>query len=281
MESFFKNRKLLIATKHQKEKVIAPILEIELGVTCFVDESFDTDILGTFTGEVERKLDPISTVREKCLQAMKINNCDLGIASEGSFGPHPSIFFVNADDEFLIFIDTLNNVEVIVREISTTTNFNGKQVQNQKELLEFADQIGFPTHGLILRKLKDEKTDIHKGITDIENLKNSFELLWAKYNSVYVETDMRAMFNPTRMNVIKNATKKLVQKIKSTCPQCKTPGFGITDSKKGLKCSLCGSPTDSILRYIYICNHCQFTKEEIYPLNKTTEDPMYCNYCNP
>jgi hypothetical protein len=281
LESFFKNRKLLIATKHQKEKVIAPIVERELGVTCFIDNTLDTDILGTFTGEVERELDPVSTVREKCLQAMKLNNCDLGIASEGSFGPHPSIFFVNADDEFLIFIDTLNNVEVIVREISTTTNFNGKQVQNQKELIEFADQIGFPTHGLILSKLKDEKTEIHKGITDIENLKNSFELLWAKYNSVYVETDMRAMFNPTRMNVIKNATKKLVQKIKSTCPQCKTPGFGITDSKKGLKCSLCGLPTDSILSYIYICNHCQFSKEEIYPLNKTTEDPMYCNNCNP
>jgi hypothetical protein len=100
LESIFKNRKLLIATKHQKEKVIAPIVESELGVTCFIDNSFDTDILGTFTGEVERELDPISTVREKCLQAMKINNCDLVIASEGSFGPHPSIFFVNADDEF-------------------------------------------------------------------------------------------------------------------------------------------------------------------------------------
>ena len=86
--------------------MIAPILEKELGVNCFVDETFDTDALGTFTGEVERELDPISTAREKCLRAMKINNCDLGIASEGSFGPHPSMFFVNADDEFLIFIDT-------------------------------------------------------------------------------------------------------------------------------------------------------------------------------
>jgi hypothetical protein len=31
----FQNRKLLIATKHQKEKVIAPILENELGVQLF------------------------------------------------------------------------------------------------------------------------------------------------------------------------------------------------------------------------------------------------------
>lgn len=277
----FQNRKLLIATKHKKEIVIAPILEKELGVTCFVDENFDTDILGTFTGEIERELDPISTAREKCQRAMKANNCDLGIASEGSFGPHPSLFFINADDEFLIFIDSLNKIEVIVRELSTSTNFNGKQVQSQEELFEFANQIGFPSHGIILRNSKDSNTDIHKGITDIDVLKKSFEQLNAKFNSVYAETDMRAMFNPTRMNLIEKAAQKLVQKIKSTCPQCQMPGFGITDVYNGLKCSLCGSPTKSTLSYIYTCQYCQFTKEEMYPHNKTTEDPTYCDYCNP
>ena len=277
----FQGRKVIIATKHQKESVIAPILEKELGVTCFTDETFDTDILGTFTGEVERELDPISTAREKCLRAMKLNNCNLGIASEGSFGPHPTMFFINADDVFLIFIDTLNNLEVIVRELSTSTNFNGRQIQSEKELLEFAEDIGFPEHGLILRKSKDENTEIRKGITDIESLKKSFGQLHAKYKSVYAETDMRAMYNPTRMEVIKKATEKLVQKIKSACPQCQIPGFGITDVKKGLECSLCGLPTNSILSYIYACQHCQFTKEEMYPSKKTTEDPMYCDYCNP
>ena len=277
----FTNRKLLIATKHQKERVIAPILEKELGVVCFIDENFDTDTLGTFTGEIERELDPISTAREKCIRAMKSNHCDLGVASEGSFGSHPSIFFVSADDEFLIFIDTLNHVEIIVRELSTDTNFNGKQIQNEKELLAFADQVHFPSHGLILRKSKNENTDIHKGIMQIENLIETFELLNTKYSSVYAETDMRAMYNPTRMSVIEKATQKLVQKIKSTCPNCAMPGFGITDAKKGLICSLCGSPTNSTLSYLYVCEHCQFTKEEMYPHQKTTEDPTYCDNCNP
>ena len=277
----FQGRKVIIATKHQKENVIAPIFEKELGVSCFIDETFDTDALGTFTGEVERELDPISTAREKCLLAMKANNCDLGIASEGSFGPHPSMFFISADDEFLIFIDKLNNIEVIVRELSTSTNFNGKQVQSQKELMAFAKDIGFPKHGLILRKSKDENTDIQKGITDFEILKKSFEQLYSKYNYVYAETDMRAMHNPTRMNVIEQATQKLVQKIKSICPECQTPGFGITDAKKGLECSLCGSPTNSTLSYIYVCQHCKFTKEKMYPNKKTKEDPTYCDYCNP
>lgn len=81
----------------------------KLGVSCFIDEIFDSDALETFTGEVERELGPVSTARKKCLQAMRLNNCDLGIASEGSFGPHPSYFFVCSDDEVLIFIDLTNN----------------------------------------------------------------------------------------------------------------------------------------------------------------------------
>jgi hypothetical protein len=277
----FQNRKLLIATKHQKEVVMAPILEKELGVTCFVDRNFDTDELGTFTGEVERELDPVSTAREKCLRAMKINNCDLAVASEGSFGPHPAAYFVHADDELLILIDTKNNIEIIVRELSTSTNYNNQQIQSQEELMAFAELIGFPEHGLILRKSKAENTEIYKGITDWDTLKKTFDLLYAKYNAVYAETDMRAMHNPTRMRVIEKATQKLVQKVKSTCPQCQMPGFGVTDAKKGLACSLCGSPTNSILSHVYVCQHCQFEKEEMYPDLKTTEDPMYCDYCNP
>jgi hypothetical protein len=277
----FENRKLIIATKHRKESVIAPILEKELGVSCFVDETFDTDLLGTFTGEVERQLDPISTAREKCLQAMRINDCELGIASEGSFGPHPSLFFVSADDEFLIFIDKKNNLEIIARELSTETNFNGKELKTENELLDFAQSIGFPAHGLILRQSKDDFSEIHKGITDPEILKTTFENLHSNHHSVYVETDMRAMYNPTRMEVIKKAAEKLVEKIKSACPVCQMPGFVIAQAKRGLECSLCGLPTNSTLSYIYQCQHCNFTKEEMYPNKKTAEDPMYCDYCNP
>lgn len=277
----FENRKLFIATKHNKDQVIAPILEKELGVICFTDNTYDTDALGTFTGEIERTMDPISTAREKCLRGMQLNACDLGIASEGSFGPHPSMFFAHADDEFLIFIDRANNLEIVIRELSTETNFNGEIVHSEKELIEFAHKIGFPDHALILKKAQEDFTEIFKGIKDIEKLKIIFHQLHAQNKSVYVETDMRAMNNPTRMKVIKKATEKLVEKIKSTCPRCNMPGFCITDAKKGLRCSLCNSPTRSVLSYIYECQHCHFTKEDEYPNHKTSEDPMYCDYCNP
>lgn len=277
----FKGRRLVIATKHEKEKVIAPLLEEALGVYCFIKEDFDTDILGTFTGEIERKLDPIATARQKCLLAMELTKCDLGIASEGSFGSHPSLFFVNADDEFLIFIDKKNNFEIIARELSMETNFNGKEIETEKELFEFAKLVKFPSHGLILRTSKEDTSHIIKGITEVNQLKEAFEELIEKSDSIYAETDMRAMYNPTRMSVIETATKKLVHKINSCCPQCNVPGFGVTDVKKGLECNLCGSPTNSTLSFIYSCKKCDFKKEELYPHQKTSEDPMYCDYCNP
>lgn len=277
----FKDRRLIIATKHKKEEVIASHLERALGVSCFVNENFDTDILGTFTGEIERKLDPIATARQKCLLAMELNNCDLGIASEGSFGAHPSMFFVSADDEFLIFIDKKNKLEIIAREISTATNFNGKEITNEKEMLDFAHLVNFPSHGLILRKSKDDSTEITKGIIDEGHLKEVFHKLLGKFKSVYIETDMRALYNPLRMKVIEAATLKLITKINSLCPECSKPGFAITDAKKGLMCSLCGTPTNTTLSYLYVCEYCNYTKEEKYPHNKTSEDPMYCDNCNP
>ena len=243
MVEIFKNRKLLIATKHEKEKVIAPILSKELTVESFVPNDFDTDIFWTFSGEIEWESDPITTVRQKCLMAMEKYNSDLGIASEGSFGAHPTVYFATVDDEILIFIDKKNNLEFIVQEISTSTNFNGKTIHNERDLLEFANKVNFPSHGLILRKSKDTSQDIQKGITNKEALLNAYHQLIARHGTVYAETDMRAMYNPMRMAVIEIAAKKLVDKIKSSCTSCKTLGFDVTDYKDGFECSLCSMPT--------------------------------------
>jgi hypothetical protein len=277
----FKGRNLIIATKHGKEKVITPILEKELGVKCFVDSGLDTDQLGTFTGEVERKEDPVTTARNKCFMAMELTNCDLAIASEGSFGQHPSIFFIPADDEMLIFIDKKNGLEIIARELSSQTNFNGSEIQTEENLLEFAARSYFPSHGLILRKSKNEFGDIVKGITNKEQLIKVFYSLIEKFGTTYIETDMRAMYNPTRMKVIESVVKKLSKKINALCPVCNMPGFGITDAKEGLPCELCNFPTRSTISYIYSCQKCNYKKEEKYPKGKQTENPMYCDICNP
>lgn len=275
----FEGRSLLIATKHKKERVIQPLIK-SLKVKCFVPQNYDTDTFGTFTGEIERKDDSITTVRRKCLAAMQLYHCDLGIASEGSFGPHPSLYFLNANEEILIFIDRKNDLEIIAREISTETNFDGAEIHTEDQLIRFANKSDFPSHALILRADKSSKTDIVKGISKWDHLVGSFYQLLKKGPSVYVETDMRAMYNPTRMNVIEKATHQLLEKIHSCCPECKTPGFSIADAKAGLPCSWCNFPTRSIKSYIYKCQKCAF-EEEKNPHAKTSEDPMYCDLCNP
>ena len=95
----------MVATKHGKEKVIAPILERSLGVKVLSTTNLDTDRFGTFSGEVERKGTPLEVARAKCEAALKLTGADLAVASEGSFGPHPELFFAAA--EFLGILEEL------------------------------------------------------------------------------------------------------------------------------------------------------------------------------
>lgn len=278
----FRGRKLLIATKHQKDRVIAAPMSEAFGVNCFTSgDEFDTDQLGTFTGEKPRVSDPVSTAREKCLKGMEQFNCDLGIASEGSFFPDPYSFIGHVNEEVLILIDKKHDFEVIVKELSFETNFYAGQVDSEEALLELASKLNFPSHGLILRSEKDNDSKLFKGIKHQDHLLETYRDLKQNFDQVMLETDMRAMHNPTRMAVIAEATLKLIDKVKSTCKVCGTPGFGITGVEHGLPCGWCGTPTQSVLSYVHQCTKCNYTAVEKYPKGKETEDPMYCDSCNP
>lgn len=280
-ESTFQGRKIVIATKHEKEKVIAPILQQTFDLEVIVPPDFDTDQLGTFSGEIDREEDPLSTARKKCLMAMELSACDLAISNEGSFGPHPSIPFAYADDEIMFLLDKKNELEIFVRVLTTETNFNARTIESKEELKAFAQLTKFPSHALIIKREKDDLTDMEKGITDSSTLLALFDRFKKESGAAYIETDMRAMYNPTRMQVIEQASHKLVKKMLSLCPQCSTPGLGITMIKEGLPCHFCHRPTRSILSYVYECQKCTYAREELYPNDKKYEDPMYCDYCNP
>ena len=277
----FKDRKLLIATKHQKEKAIAPVFTKSLGVQVIVPAQLDTDVFGTFTGEITRTTSAIAAARKKIDKAFSLYDCDMAIASEGSFGSHPTFGFVAADEEVLLFIDKKNNLEISISLLSTNTNYNSSEITTEEQLNEFVVSIGFPKHGVILRKNNHELDGIIKGIRKWDDLKNGFEKLMKGYGSVICETDMRAMHNPTRMKVIEEAAKKLVKKIRSTCVVCQTPGFDVTRAVIGLPCSYCGTPTKSTLAYERECQHCGFKNYINYPHGKQFEDQMYCDNCNP
>lgn len=275
----FWNRELMIATMHQKEKVIAPILEKEIGAICRVSSQLNTDLLGTFSGEVERPYTPMEAAKKKCMLAMEASGCDLAVASEGSFGPHPYIPFVSCDEEFLFFYDRKNNFEIVAREISLETNFAKEEVSTLENLQAFTDRVLFPSHGLIVKGF--HQNIIAKGVTNEKRLKELFMEASARGSSLWLETDMRALYNPTRMSVIEKVTYKLVEMLKSTCPKCSYPGFTVSQVVPGLLCQSCHMPTQSTLKYIYKCKKCSYEQEVYFPNHKKAEDPMYCDFCNP
>lgn len=277
----FAGRTLAIATKHKKESVIAPLLELELQVKCIVPTGLDTDRFGTFTGEVPRMSSPREAARLKCIQAMEIAGCDLAAASEGSFGPHPHIPFSYANEELVLLVDKKNNLEILASELSLETNFDSEEIKSIDQLFEFAARVGFPSHGLILRESREGISRITKGINSEVELQKHFLQLKATSTSVFVETDMRAMHNPTRQKVIAKATTKLIEQVKSVCPRCGTPGFSITDAIQGLRCVYCDNPTRSIRAVVYSCQRCNHQMEQAAPHGKKFEDPMYCDFCNP
>jgi hypothetical protein len=277
----FKGRQLLIVTKHQKEIVMAPLLEKNLEVCCSVSHGFDTDFFGTFSGEINRVGGALVALRNKCLAAMEFFEADLAVASEGSFGAHPTVFFAAADDELMILIDKKNDLEIVAREISLHTNFCGTSIETEKELLDFAEKVKFPSHGIILKTKLEDNLNIIKGIQTSKELLDSFYKLKSEFGVVYAETDMRAMYNPTRMNIIESVTKKLVQNSLSRCSKCDSPGFCVSEIKTGLPCESCNVPTNATLSHIYKCKKCSFSEELFFPNKKKTEDPAFCDFCNP
>ena len=280
VRSWFAGRQVVIATRHRKEAVLAPLLESELGLRPFVMEDFDTDRFGTFSGEIERVHDAVTTLRLKCAAAMDQSGCDLAVASEGSYGAHPVLWMLPAAEEWVMISDRKNHLEVVEHELSTDTNYAMATVGSVEALEKFAAKVKFPSHGLILRKGNGPGASLVKGITDRDQLMNSFKDLEADDGDVQVETDMRAVYNPTRMRVIKKAAEKLLAKLHNCCPRCATPGFGITGAVKGRPCSRCHTPTASLLAYEQECPRCAY-KERMPLHDGLPEDPMYCEICNP
>lgn len=271
----------MIATRHRKETVLQGLLEENLFVKVHVPPNFDTDDFGTFSGEIEREQGPLETARKKCVAAHLATGADLVLASEGSFGSHPSLGFIAADEELLLLKDFKRDLEIKARVVSTQTNFAANTYSEWEHVLYFASQVGFPSHALIVRSNKDDYSEIHKGISNWEALKQSFYYFRGQGKQVYIETDMRACYNPTRMKAIAEAGQKLVEHVYSLCPACQFPGFTVMDVVKGLPCNQCHTPTQSPKAYIYLCRHCGHTATQEYPYNKQKEEPMFCHHCNP
>ncbi|MBX9666026.1 MAG: hypothetical protein K2X93_00350 [Candidatus Obscuribacterales bacterium] len=288
----YKHQKVILVTKHEKIRALRP-LEICLDLRISSYGQFDTDQLGTFSGEVERQGTVRETVMRKVQAGMDETGIEFGIANEGSFGAHPEIPFLSADHEVIVFVDRKNDCVFFEEVVSTYTNYGHSVFSDFSELCSFAHLVGFPSHGLLMtpssalyafdRSSMLLSEGLTRGITDLRLLEDCF-VRYSKLSpvqAVWVETDMRAHFNPSRMRNIRHAATKLARRLCTRCLKCKAPGFGFTDKEAGIPCANCKRPTLVIGWFIHACQMCGFRHKIRKYDEQYRADPQYCEVCNP
>lgn len=275
-----KGKKILLATMHQKELAIKELMESTLECEIIVAKDYDTDQFGTFSGEKERFLTSHNMVIHKAKIAIEHYSYDFAIASEGSFGPHPLIPFSPFHEELLCLVDSINDIEVVVKKQTNQTNYAMSEFTSKDTYDDFLSTYGFPSHAMIIRELASNQV-IAKGIQELSQLESAVIKAFKHADTIRIETDMRAMFNPTRMQVIKELTYDLIKRIQSVCDNCGTYGFGETHLTGKLPCAECGSETQLFEKIIEKCTKCHYQIPKPRPDNLNLANPTFCDYCNP
>ena len=267
-------------TQHGKNTLIGPALEAALGCTVVRAEGYDTDLLGTFSGEVKRLDNQLQTARTKARIGMNLTGATLGIASEGSFVTDPFGGLIPWNIEVLVWIDDEHHIE-IVGMAQGPARSQHRALRGLPELEKFACEAGFPEHHLILRPQSESDPRVQKGLCDWHTLKQAFTTCQQQANNqlVFAENDHRAFCNPTRQAMIQRAAADLLQKIQSSCPVCTLPGFAIVSHAAGRTCRMCGHATRLPKSYTWQCKACDHSVEQ--HIQDAHADPGCCEVCNP
>jgi hypothetical protein len=280
--SFVQNRYnsqlVVMATKHDKGKLVAQPFKDILDIT--VQEVLvDTDVFGTFAGEIERVGTPLETVVKKAQLGIKTTGNPFAMASEGSVGPDPFFGFINANIETMVFID--NESELQVHETiksNDITAFTTTTLKNDLEI--FLQKADFPHHAVIVKPHIGQGA--YKGIRDLRTLEKAIadSRDQSADGEAIIESDLRAMCSPSRQKNIAAVGLKLVQRLSHTCSECQTPGWGLKSYIRGVECSQCGDLSeDAISREILGCFKCEYTV--LGAVINPTLDPARCMSCNP
>jgi hypothetical protein len=276
---FYSHQKVLLASKHKKEQAIAQPFWEKLSCTLCVHD-FDTDQFGTFTGEIPRSHTPYETCLLKAKTAALHHGYHLVVASEGSFGRDPWNPFVATDHEWMLFIDMKRNWVISEQLVSMKTNYGMMTIDQHTDISDFLSQVQFPSHALTLQNVSNHAV-IAKGIHDEDTLEKVLAIAFKTQAQLLLGTDMRAMFNPTRMGVLRELAEQLVVRIARYCACCHAPGFGFKSTQGRLSCADCGAPTSFYKEEVWGCIQCDYQEYRGRKDGLLKVDPTYCHCCNP
>jgi hypothetical protein len=223
LTSHYSGKRIVLATMHDKDQAIAPAFSELLGAEVVVPPDLDTDELGTFSGEVPRRGTMGEVAEAKARLGMSSAGLAAGLASEGSFGPHPASPFVSAGMELLVFVDDELDLTVSESLVDTSPCFDQLVVASEEKLAVFLERVAFPEHALIVVPNEGVSAGaISKGIRDRDALSDAIARAQSASSDgrARVETDMRAHMNPTRMATLGRLAEQLARRIASNCPAC-------------------------------------------------------------
>ena len=273
----YAGRRASLATMHDKLSLVAPPMRGLLGLDVFV-ATVDTDMFGTFSGEVERTAGPVDTAVAKARFGMSETGCTIGIASEGSIGTAgflPAVSdletVVIVDDEHgFVLAESCESHDIVARSWSVDDG-----MPTDTDLTH----AGFPEHGLIVRGETNDGP-VFKGIHSRTELENAVATCRrATGGPVRLETDLRAHHCPSRRPTVARAARRLAERLAVECPSCRCPGWGRVDVLRGRPCRLCRRPTSGAVAEVFGCARC--THRVTGPCNDSPADPATCGNCNP
>lgn len=274
MLNHFQDKTFALLTLHGKEKIIEPIFLEQLQVKIQLTQAFDTDSLGTFSGETERLLSPVDCAKKKAELASSLTGYPIGLGSEGSFHAGP-FGLVTFNEELVACVDSENQWTVIGRSYQPCP-VREQECRNADELEKFINQTPL-NQGLILKVHDYISKGLYEGTAIYQQLQQWFgdATKWP----VTISYDLRAHHCPERRERIAKATQNLVERLLSACPNCKRPGFWPDEVRIGLACSSCGTPTNTVKQRIALCQYC--THQQLIENEEKFADPSSCPSCNP
>jgi hypothetical protein len=254
----YANKRIGLATIHAKELAIGPPFRRLLDAEIVVAPKVDTDILGTFSGEIPRNDELIRTAVVKAEMAFATLDVDCAIASEGSYGPIERVPLNPAGVEIMAFVDRKRGVKIVETLLTHRTNWRMWRLKPGDPLLPVAIKtLRFPEYGIFVMKNSDYGQPV-KGLKTVDEVVAAVDREARRSDDglALMIADMRAHMNPTRMKVLRALGWKLAKRLAHVCPKCGAPGFGFIDSRRGLPCVDCGQPTHYVHFEIDGCNVC-------------------------
>lgn len=277
----FAGRTAVLATKHRKlDLIVPPMRALGMDVTA---AAVDTDELGTFTGEVPRPGPPLETAIAKARVGMAATGSTLGLASEGSIGPHPAVPLLTVDVEIVVLVDAERDLVVSASATGLDLLAATRSLSPGGDPTDLLDRFGLPDHAVIVRPNAGPPTPVFKGLRAPSDVERAIADCAAASPDGHacVETDLRAHMCPSRRPTIRAAAEHLAARLATPCPACAGPGWGCVEVITGIPCGWCGTPTPEPRAAVDGCPACDHRVERPTVPADTTGDPARCRRCNP